>query len=104
MYGDFKWIFSIYAPPRFWEAANARTINIVPRFTNTQLHFPDMKDGEHYLSYDVDFSDINELSMIRREQYEYISNNCYKAYNEYIKGTEYIISTKLLEYMFKNII
>ena len=33
LYGDFKWIYSIYAPPRFWEAAQTKTINLVNAIT-----------------------------------------------------------------------
>ncbi len=100
MYGDYKWIFSIYAPPRFWEAAQCRTINLVPERTKDQTHFPAIRENEHYLSYKEDFSNIDELANITKEQYEYITNNCLELYNTFIKGTDYAISTRVLQHIF----
>ena len=95
--GDFKWVFSIYAPPRFWESVQTGTINIGPRFMNSQSYYPEMKEGDHYLTYDVDFSDLKTvIEGITEEQYDHIVNNCDSLYREYIKGNgvhDFISST-----------
>jgi len=103
LYGDFKWMFSIYAPPRFWEAVNVRVINFVPEFTRDQYYFPEMKEGEHYLTYKVDFSNLEDLQNVNKEQYEYITNNCMKLFQTWIKGDGYVTSTNLLNYILEGI-
>lgn len=102
-YGDFKWIFSIYAPPRFWEAARTKTISLVPAFTKDQTHFPEIKENEHYIAYSQDFSDINKLINVTKEQYDHITNNCFSLYNEYIKGDRYKIGYKLMDHIISKI-
>lgn len=101
LYGDYKWIFSIYAPPRFWEAASARTISYYPRRTNDQRYFPEMKDGEHYLTFSEDFSDLDNIDNITKEQFEYITNSCYELYQKWIKGGKYKLNENLMKYIFE---
>uniref|UniRef100_A0A6M3LAD1 Uncharacterized protein n=1 Tax=viral metagenome TaxID=1070528 RepID=A0A6M3LAD1_9ZZZZ len=99
---DYKWIFSIYAPPRFWESAGAGTINLVSERINDQEHFPAMKDGEHYVTYKEDFSNLGAVS-VSREEFEFITNNCLGLYNQWIKPELYKVSKNLLQHIIDNI-
>jgi len=103
-YADFKWIFSIYAPPRFWEAAEACTISLVPERMNDQEFFPPMRDGDHYITYKEDFSDLRESFEIGQEQFEHITNNCLELYDKWILGNDdYRVSPNLLSYIIQEI-
>jgi len=98
-YCDYKWAFSILAPPRFWEAAAMKTINLYPRRINDQSFFPEMKDGEHYLTFSEDFSDLKDATNITKEQYEYISSNCFELYGKWIKGNQHKLSVFLINHI-----
>lgn len=102
-YGDFKWMFSIYCPPRFWEAARTKTISIVPSFTKNQTHYPEIKENDHYISYEPDFSDLDKFRNITKEQYTHITNNCSNLYARYIYGDRYRISAKLMDHIISKI-
>ena len=99
-YADVKWIFSIYAPPRFWEGAGARTVNLLPERLNDQEQFPKIEDGVHYLTYREDFSNIQEvMETFTEERFEYITNNCFELYDKWIRPVRYKSSESLLQYI-----
>jgi len=102
-YADFKWIFSIYTPPRFWEAAGAGTINLVTERLIDQEQFPKIEKDVHYLTFKEDFSDLNSVRDVTREQFEEISNNCLDLYNTWIKPERYGISENLLKHIMEEI-
>lgn len=97
-YADSKWEFSINAAQRFWEAASVGTINLIPRRANDQDYFPPIKDGEHYLTFSDDFSDIS--AEIDEERFQRISDNAHALWKRWIKPTDYAISTNLLKWIF----
>lgn len=104
LYADCKWIFSIYAPPRFWEAAEAHIINLVPERMNDQSFFPELKEGVHYITYKEDFSNLWEVCSIGKAKFEYITQNCYELYDEYIVGRDgYRTSKNLLSWILQQI-
>lgn len=96
-YSDLKWLFSIYCPPRFWEAANAGTINFLPRRTNEQSYFPHVEEGVHYLTFLEDFSDFNPE--VDEKHFEEISAECNALYEGYIKPGSWPISERLCRYI-----
>lgn len=102
-YGDFKWIFSIYAPQRFWQAARCRNINILPNRAAAQSYFPEMTEGNHFLCFKEDFSDLEKLNDVTKEQYEHITNNCLNIYRQYIKFGNYRLSENLMDEIIKRI-
>jgi len=103
-YGDFKLIFSIYAPPRFWEAAEAHTINLVPERMNDQEFFPPMQDGVHYITYKEDFSDLRDVCNINKEKFQYITHNCFELYDTWINKQDiHRVSPNLLAYILSEI-
>jgi hypothetical protein len=97
-FSDCKWEFSIYAAQRFWEAASVGTVNLLPRRANDQDYFPVMKDGEHYVTYADDFSDMT--ADIDKEKFDYIAENSYQLWKKWIEPTDYFISTNLLRHIF----
>ena len=100
LYGDYKWIFSVDIPPRFWQAANVDPINYLPRWTKNQSEFPEVKEGEHYIAFEEDFSDIDKIMSITKEQHDLIVNNCRSMYEKWIKpSAPYTASASLLEGM-----
>lgn len=97
-YADSKWEFSINMAQRFWEGACAGTVNLIPRRANDQDYFPVMKDGEHYLTFADDFSDLT--SEVDEARYQAIADNTHALWEEWIKPTQYAISSNLLKWMF----
>jgi hypothetical protein len=95
-YGDFKWIFSIYAPQRFWAAARCKTINLLPDRAAAQSYFPEITNGNHFITFKEDFSDLDKLNSVSKEQYEHITNNCLDLYNRYMKFDKYKLSVNLM--------
>uniref|UniRef100_A0A6M3IRU9 Glycosyltransferase n=2 Tax=viral metagenome TaxID=1070528 RepID=A0A6M3IRU9_9ZZZZ len=103
-YADMKWIFSIYTPPRFWEAAGARTINLLPERLKDQIQFPAIEEGVHYVSYKEDFSDLEDkVKSMDQKQFEFITDNCFDLYNNWIKPGKYRTSENLLMYIIREI-
>jgi hypothetical protein len=78
---DLKWSQSIYMPQRFWEAASAGCINVLPSRTTEQAYFPEMVPGLDYLTYKEDMSDLGD------------------AY-KWIQPGEFQINTNLLKYIY----
>ena len=62
-----------------------------------------MYDGEHYVTFADDFSDLKESCELSKEQYTHISENAYKMYREEICGTDYHISTNLIKHILEKI-
>jgi len=105
IFGDFKWIFSIYAPPRFWEAASLSAVNLLPKRTNEQEYFPEIKEGEHYITFKEDFSDIKEVvESITEVDYNRITDNCLDHYHMWIKPGRLPVSVNLLKHMTEKIL
>lgn len=100
-YTDLKWLHSIYAPPRFWEAAKVGTINFLPRRTNEQDYFPQIKDGEHYKTFLEDFSDFDPS--IEESEFNYISQNAKELYDGWIRPSHRPISERLCRHVFTEI-
>jgi len=99
---DLKWIHSIYMPQRFWQGAAAGAVNILPKRTNDQKYFPEMQDGEHYLTFceemdilDHDFGQINEAL------HTHVSNNAKSHYDRWIRSGPYPINSNLLKEIFE---
>lgn len=98
-YADFKWIFSIYAAQRFWEAAAVGTVNLLPERTNDQDYFPAMQPGEHYLTFGEDFTDLS--ADIDKGMFGHIVGNARGLYETWIRPSNYSISTNLLRHIFE---
>ena len=98
---DYKWIYSINLPPRFWEAAQAKTINYLPRRTNDQKYFPHVEDGEHYLTFDDDMSDFSLMDRVTKEQYNHITNNLHNVFMQWIEPNDpdFKCNTNLLQHL-----
>ena len=103
MYSDLKWIFSIYIPPRFWEAASARTVNLYSNRTKNQIYFPELIESEHYVSFKEDFSNLEEACDLSEQKYKEISENCYALYDYWIRGGKYKLSTNLMDHILNKI-
>lgn len=100
-YAEAKWEFSINAPQRFWEGASVGTINLLPRRSNDQDYFPVMHDGEHYLTFSDDLSDIT--ADIPKHRFEEITENARRLYDYWIRPSRYAISSNLIDHIFKRI-
>lgn len=101
---DCKWLHSVYAAQRFWDGALTGCINLLPERTNDQEYFPEMKPGVHYLTYREDFSLLESEAVISKDQYEDIASHATELYNQWMRPTEYAISTNLLRYIFDRIL
>jgi hypothetical protein len=102
--GDYKWMFSVDIPPRFWQTASAHVINLLPKWTCNQVEFPELTEGNHYIGFAEDFSDLDSLRSITKEQHDHITNNCFELYNHWIKpDRRYDASIALMDYIFARI-
>jgi hypothetical protein len=99
MYADLKWIFSIYAPPRFWEAAAAHTINLVGRRMMDQDYFPELVENEHYITFQEDFIGLKQSCFLLEPDFKRIIDNTYDLYDKWIKVWEYRLSTNLMDHI-----
>ena len=103
-YADYKWKFSINLPPRFWEGVQARTISLLPRRTNDQGYFPEVKDGDHYATFADDFSDLSEVvNSFTKEQYQHIASNAESIFNQSIKRGPSNTNDNLLNHIMEKI-
>lgn len=93
---DVKWLQTIYAPPRFWEAASVGTVNLYPKRTSDQDYFPVMEEDTHYITFPNDMTSFPEVSL---DKWEYVSHNALNLYSDWIRGDRYAISTNLLKYI-----
>jgi hypothetical protein len=100
---DYKWIYSIDIPPRFWEAAAVGTISLYPAWTANQTHFPDLKPWAHYVPFDEAFEGIASVMDIKEGLYDSITNDCRDIYKMWIAGEEYGISINLMNRIFNSI-
>lgn len=97
---DLKWIHSIYTPQRYWQGALAGSVNLLPKRTNDQRLFPDLKDGDDYITFDETFDDLSAVLNISEEQYNHISANARRKYDQWIRPTQHDISTNLIRYIY----
>lgn len=100
-YADFKPIFSIYCPPRFWEAANAGTVNLLPSRTKDQKHFPDVKESSHYAAFREDFAGLDHE--IDSHIFDAITGNAKDLYETWIRHDRFPISENLAGYILSRI-
>jgi hypothetical protein len=97
---DLKWLFSIYAAQRFWDAAMVGCINLLPIRTMDQDYFPTIANGDHYWSFTEDFSVIEQESQINEAEYNHISKSTLALYDQWMRPTDYAINTNLLKHIF----
>lgn len=100
---DLKWLFSIYAAQRFWDAAMVGCLNILPRRTNDQQFWPEMNPGEHYLTFSEDLQTLPLEFEVDEKTYSEVSANAKALYDSYMKPTEFAIGTPILERIFSQI-
>lgn len=100
---DLKWLFSIYAAQRFWDAAMVGCVNVLPSRTKDQSYFPDIQTGEHYLTFSEDLAHLELEFQIDDQVYNEISANARSLYDAYMKPTDYAIGTPILEHIFSKI-
>lgn len=98
-FADLKWLNTIYAPPRFWEAAAVGTVNLLPRRTDDQEYFPIIEKDVHYITYPEDLSNFEDLKGLSQDRWEDISKASKDLYETWIRGTKYAISENLLKHI-----
>jgi len=98
-----KWEHSIFMPQRFWEAASAGCINILPLRTINQEYFPRVKPGEHYLVFEEDFRNLDLAFQIDEQGYNHAAGEMRRIYDQWIQPTTYPINTNLLNHIINEI-
>jgi len=96
---DLKWEHSIFMPQRFWEAASAGCINVLPLRTINQEYFPRVKPGEHYLVYEEDFTNLGLAFQIDEQGYNHAAGEMRRIYDEWIQPSHYGINSNLLTHI-----
>lgn len=97
---DLKWEHSIFMPQRFWEAASAGCINVLPLRTINQEYFPRVKPGEHYLVYEEDFTNLDLAFQIDEQSYNHAAGEMRRIYETWIAPSVYPINSNLLAHIF----
>lgn len=100
---DLKWLFSIYAAQRFWDAASVGCINLLPSRTADQDYFPKMEAGVHYELFDEHLNSLQGDCIITGAGYDGIAPNAKALYDEWMRPTDYSINTNLLIHIFAKI-
>ena len=101
---DLKWLFSIYAAQRFWDAASVGCVNLLPARTMDQDYFPVMNRGEHYVVYFEDIAYFTDKGLLFTEaEYNSVSSAARALYTEWIQATDYALNTNLLRHIFTQI-
>lgn len=100
---DLKWLFSIYAAQRFWDAASVGCINLLPSRTADQDYFPKMEEGEHYMTYVESFGELDRQVVVTEPEYNNISRNSKALYDDYMRPTNFAIGTPILKHIFNKI-
>lgn len=101
---DLKWLFSIYAAQRFWDAAMVGCVNLLPSRTADQDYFPAMTPGEHYVLFDENLESLVEnTSAMTEAYYDKVSAAAKELYNQWLRPTDYQINTNLLRSIFQGI-
>jgi hypothetical protein len=100
---DLKWLFSIYAAQRFWDAAAAGCINLLPYRTVDQEFFPAIENKVHYLTYNDDFSALEASASTVELEYEFVSQNARNLYNHWIKPGRFALNENLCHHIFEQI-
>lgn len=100
---DLKWLFSIYAAQRFWDAAMVGCINVLPSRTADQEYFPAMVPFEHYRLFKEDMRFLPMEFEIDERTYDQTSKSAKSLYDEWMRPTEYRINTNLLRHIFSRI-
>lgn len=100
---DLKWLFSIYAAQRFWDAAAAGCVNVLPSRTADQVYFPAMNAGGHYLPYAEDMSDLEDAISITEGDYNQMTENTRTLYDRWIVPGPHVLNTNLCRHIIQKI-
>lgn len=100
---DLKWLFSIYAAQRFWDAAMVGCVNLLPSRTADQDYFPEMYPGEHYLTFGENLNGLELESESDKKLYGEVSANAKALYDSYMRPTDFSIGTPILKHIFDRI-
>jgi hypothetical protein len=97
---DIKWMHSIYAPQRFWEAAAAGCINVLPARVTEQDYFPHISAGMHYLMFEEPFENLKLAFTLDEGSYNEMAGETRRLYEQWIAPTVYPVNTNLLAHIF----
>lgn len=101
---DLKWLHSIYAPQRFWEAASAGAINILPQRTVDQVYFPAMQPGRHYMVFGEQFEELQSDFRIDEKTYTEMAAETRALYDQWINPGRHGVNESLLCNIFEKIL
>lgn len=100
---DLKWLFSIYAAQRFWDAAAAGCMNVLPGRTIDQEYFPEMSMGEHYTCYHEGMYRFGEWFITGDSHYNHITQNARALYDQWIVPGPHVLNTNLARHIIEQI-
>lgn len=100
---DLKWLHSIYVAQRYWDAASAGCLNLLPARTTDQIYFPDIVPNKHYLTYQEDMQMLEFEAKIDEEEYREISEANYQLYRQWIRPDDYALNSNLIRYIIERL-
>lgn len=100
---DLKWLHSIYAAQRYWDATAAGCINLLPSRTTDQVYFPDIAPNVHYLTFQEDFSMLEFDARTDKGEYEFITENNYQLYRQWIRPDGYALNSNLIRHIIERL-
>lgn len=92
---DLKWLFSIYAAQRFWDAAAAGCVNVLPSRTADQEYFPHIGQDMHYKIFDESMGYLPGDFHIDEKQYVNITREAREEYDKWIVPGPHVLNTNL---------
>lgn len=98
---DLKWMFSIFAPQRFWDGAMVGAVNYLPKRTFDQEYFPEILPEVHYHEFTEDFHDLKVD--LDEATHQTMAHNARLLYDQWIRPAKYPINTNLLRHIFDTI-
>jgi hypothetical protein len=97
---DLKWVHSIYKPQRFWEAAAAGCINVLPMRTLSQDYFPNTVPIANYLVFEETMGNLELAFSLDEPSYREMADDTRRIYDTWIAPSVFGINTNLLTHMF----
>jgi hypothetical protein len=93
---DLKWVHSIYQPQRYWEAAAAGCINVLPTRALNQDYFPKTLPMEHYLVYEETMENLPVAFTLGEQTYIEMALANRNLYDTWLNPGNFGINSNLL--------
>lgn len=96
---DLKWVHSIYQPQRFWEAASAGVINVMPQRALQQTYFPETKPLQHFLVFEENMQHLDLAFSLDAATYKEMALETRHLFDTWLNPGRFGINANLLNHI-----